>query len=303
MLLLALGVVGCKPQAATHKDIGHSSDYGSTPSNSTTDGPTTDEPPDPTTPTQAEPVCLVTDSSVLCPYQTLTLRISGQDREVHYQTPNTPAPKDGFPVAIVFQGSFFTAEYNWDASDQDPFGAYHQAVTTAALLDAGFAVLTPETKLNGSTFWDTNVPPYNFFWESSDDHELMLGIFEAAVDGIFGPVQTDQWFATGMSSGGYMTSRLALAYPGRFRALVVVAASYATCSGVVCLVGDIPDDHPPTLFIHGDDDLVVPKWTMDLYYEALLDQGIEADTLIGPGVGHAWFEGSGDAIADWFLDR
>ncbi|MCP4500742.1 MAG: hypothetical protein GY822_12345 [Deltaproteobacteria bacterium] len=94
-------------------------------------------------------------------------------------------------------------------------------------------------------------------------HQLMLALFENVSLQKFGPLDDQRLFAIGISSGGYMTSRMAVSYPGRFVALAIVAGGHATCSGPICNLPDaLPRDHPPTVFLHGKQDVVVPAESM-----------------------------------------
>lgn len=129
----------------------------------------------------------------------------------------------------------------------------------------------------------------------------MLEIFERIEDGDFGPLDSTSLFATGISSGGYMTSRMAVSYPGRFRALAIHSASYATCSGPLCSVPeDLPADHPPALFLHGELDPTVPVATMRAYADALSAQGTPVETVIDPAGGHEWIAEAPIEIPAWF---
>jgi dienelactone hydrolase len=247
--------------------------------------------------------CEVTELTLTCDHHTATLftGFSGLlPREVHWQVPMGEPPPDGWPAVILFQGSLFTAELFWVVLDTDVFGYWNQGLLTKNLLDSGYAVLTPEAHAGGSTFWDTNVPPMSLFWETSEDHQFMLDIFDAIDDGTFGDLDPGL-YAAGISSGGYMTSRMDLEYRSRFRALAIESASYATCSGPICF---IPDDlspaHRPTLFLHGSEDNIVPLWTMDAYNDALVDIGVETERIVQQGAGHAWIDAAPTAIVDWF---
>ena len=172
------------------------------------------------------------------------------------------------------------------------------------LLDHGYAVLTPEAHLGGETFWDTNVPLYANDWESAPDHDFMLAIFAAIDDGTFGELDSSRMFATGLSSGGYMTSRMAVSYPGRFKSLAIMAGSYATCAGMLCSVPDIlPADHPPTLFLHGRNDLAVPLYTMEHYEEKLRLMGIGTRKVINDACGHEWIPEAPLEVLSWFEQR
>jgi pimeloyl-ACP methyl ester carboxylesterase len=245
-----------------------------------------------------------TDGTALrqCDYDTHTLQAGAFRRDVHVALPLGTPPAEGWPVAVLFQGSFFSAELFWEARPADPFGAWYQTGTVGMLLGSGFAVVTPEALADGGTFWNTNVPPFNLAWETAPDHDLMLALFDAFADGTFGPLDDQRLYAGGISSGGYMSSRMALSYPGRFRALAIHSASWATCSGPLCLVPrSLPSDHPPTLFLHGDRDAVVPVSTMVDYADALVDDGVEVRVVRDADAGHEWIEAAPGEVAAWFV--
>lgn len=241
-----------------------------------------------------------TDALVLtCPHNSTTLSAAGENRVVHWQVPRGTPPASGWPVVIMFQGTLATAALTWTASPAEPFGAYYQTQVVQRLLDNGFAVLTPETHLAGLTFWDTNNPLVPDYYQSND-HALMLTIFDRLADGTFGAVNPTRLFATGISSGGYMTSRMAVSYPGRFKALAIQSASYATCAGPLCSIGPIPADHPPTLFLHGNLDPVVPVGTMWAYAGALNAAGRPNRVVVDPLSLHRWIPQAPGEVVNWF---
>ncbi len=240
---------------------------------------------------------------VQCSYKTEVLSIGfplDSQRSVHWQLPLGEAPTGGWPWVLIFQGSFFSADQAWTATPLSAFGALYLVETIEALLGAGYAVLTPEAAASGTTFWNTNVMPWRAAWSSSPDAALMKVLFAAVQAGKFGPLDPKRRFAAGASSGGYMTSRMAIAYPGTFRALAIIAAAYATCAGSLCLVPSLPADHPPTLFMHGQLDLVVPQWTAELYKGALDKQGTPTSLISDPLGGHSWPATGAKAILEFF---
>jgi poly(3-hydroxybutyrate) depolymerase len=248
--------------------------------------------------------CRIAADAASCDELHLTLDVAGTPRVVHYQLPLGAPPASGWAVALMFQGSFFSAAHTFAATTADPFGAYYQTLTLAALLDGGFAVLAPEATDGGTTFWDTNVPPWNVAWSGSPDDLLMNQLFAAVARGDFGPLDDARWYATGLSSGGYMTSRMAVSYPGRFRALAIQSASYATCGPTACVVpSPLPSDHPPTLFLHGQNDTVVPLATMLAYHDELARDGLTTDAIIDPTAGHQWIAAAPAAVLAWFQAR
>ncbi len=249
------------------------------------------------------PYCAITETWIECPHQDLGIPLFGEasDRRVFYAEPLGEPPADGWPYVLLFQGSYFPAENFWSAEPGVPWGGWYQALAVAALLDAGFAVITPETRYSGSTFWDTNVSPWNVAWTTSGDHSLMLEIFDRIEAGEFGALDTDQAFAAGLSSGGYMTSRMAVSYPGRFQALAIHSASYATCIGSLCALPALPEDHPPTLFLHGELDDIVPVWTMTAYADVLSEQGTAVEVSVDAESGHEWIAEDPQRLRDWFI--
>jgi poly(3-hydroxybutyrate) depolymerase len=185
----------------------------------------------------------------------------------------------------------------WAGDSSLPFGGFHQIRMQAALLDHGFAVIAPAA--DGAA-WATNFPNY----EGSTDHVFIPALLDALEAGEFGTLDMQRLYATGISSGGYMSSRMAVTYPGRFAALAIQSGSYATCSNVLCAIpADLPDDHPPTLFLHGQNDVAVPIATMRAYDAALKAQGTETKVVIDPAVVHAWLKVAPEEITQWFMDH
>jgi pimeloyl-ACP methyl ester carboxylesterase len=244
----------------------------------------------------SESRCQRDEARVSCSQQTLTI----VERQVFFQLPLGLAPEGGWPTVLWFQGSFFPASHTFSAVRSDPFGAYDQAATVKALLDGGWAVIAPEAAQGGTTFWDTNIPPWSAAWSGSPDDLLMQALFAAIERGAFGPLAIDRLYAAGLSSGGYMTSRMAVSYPGRFRALVIESASYATCGGAACVVPmPLSAAHPPTLFLHGQKDEIVPIATMQRYHDELVREGHATDEVIDADAGHQWIAAAPVAVPAW----
>lgn len=236
-----------------------------------------------------------------CAHETLVLPAGEGEREVHFQVPAGAVPAAGFPAVWLFQGALFSGEGMWQARQGSAAGAYHQTRTVEILLDHGFAVITPETPGNGLTAWNTNVPPHAGSWEDSPDAELVDGLFAAVEAGDFGPLDPEQLYAGGISSGGYMTSRLAEQHPERFRALAIHSASWATCVGAACVLPEaLPEAHPPTLFVHGGLDAIVPAATSRRYHRELEAMGIDTERRVQTWRGHRWLDIAPEAFLDWF---
>jgi poly(3-hydroxybutyrate) depolymerase len=179
------------------------------------------------------------------------------------------------------------------------FGGYYQVVLIARLLGAGFTVIQPEAQ--GGVAWNTNSSA-NF--DASADATFIPQLLDRVGDGTFGPIDTTRLYATGISSGGYMTSRMAVSYPGRFRALAIQSGSYATCLGPLCNIPPtLPVDHPPTQLLHGDADTIVPISTARAYYDALVAAGIEATFVNDPAAGHQWLSSAPEDVTNWFASH
>ncbi len=248
--------------------------------------------------------CTETTAQVKCDERELVLDMgqNGGKRTIHYNVPLGSAPAAGWPVVIMFQGAYYSAAHTFTGNQGDPWGGYYQTLVVKRLLDGGYAVLAPEANQNGAGYWDTNIAPYTSDWQSAPDNAYMLAIFQAITGGKFGPLDDKEMYAAGLSSGGYMTSRMAVSYAGRFRALAIESASYATCLASQCSVPDpLPSDHPPTLFLHGGADQIVPISTMKLYKAQLDKQGIETKAVIDDNADHGWIAAAPDEVPAWFV--
>lgn len=231
----------------------------------------------------------------------LTVGASNDLRKVYYARPTTPEPSAGYPAVFLYQGSFFGPSTTWnvDVPQTQAFGGYYQVKVVAELLAAGFVVVQPEAQ--DERFWTTNVAVD--FASSADGVFIPLLLTELS-KGTFGHVDTARLYATGMSSGGYMTSRMAVSFAGRFRALAIHSAAYATCAGPSCAIpAKLPVDHPPTLFLHGGADTIVPIYTAEAYETKLKNAGFETAFERAPAAGHEWIPVAPAAITKWFMEH
>ncbi|WP_116368789.1 plasmid partitioning protein [Parahaliea mediterranea] len=237
-------------------------------------------------------------ASISCSYRSLSLPSGPHtSREIHYELPLGTPPPGGWPVALLYQGSIFPVAFTRDGNA--PFGGLYEAKTIKTLLDAGYAVLAPRAPLELA--WLTNSAGPATVYNITTDYTFLSNVFAHIASGGFGPLNPNRKYATGISSGGYNTSRMAVSFPGEFRALVVHSGSYATCLGPACVVPlSLPTDHPPTYFIHGFADLIVPWWSMDNYYDRLLWHGIETGRHTDLTAGHEWLPQSAQLVLNWF---
>lgn len=237
--------------------------------------------------TDTSGLCTGGDTWMDCEHHTFVV----EDRDVHWQAPEGDGP---FGIVFLFQGSFAGTDLFWSGNSGLVFGGWQQVRMVSQLLDAGFVVVTPAADL----FWNTNVPWWSEVWDTSPDAALMEALFAEVDGGTFGDVDPTDWHAAGISSGGYMSSRMAIEFPDRFVSIAIESGSYATCLGMFCSIPALPDDHPPTLFLHGELDNIVPVGTMRDYDEAL---DIETRVVTDPWGGHGWIPGAAEEVVAWFV--
>lgn len=239
-----------------------------------------------------------TPAKISCSYQSLTLASSNiTSRETIYQLPLGTPPAEGWPVALIYQGTAFPVEFTRNSNA--PFGGFYETKTIKTLLDNGYAVLAPRAPIDLA--WLTNSAGPLTVYEITTDYVFLNNVLDAIKQGDFGPLNAQRQYATGISSGGYNTSRMAVSFEGEFKALAIQSGSYATCLGPVCVMPlQIPEDHPPTLFLQGFLDLIVPWWSMDLYYDRLMYEGVTTEVHTNLLAGHEWFPESAGLILDWF---
>ncbi|WP_374027704.1 dipeptidyl aminopeptidase [Bdellovibrio bacteriovorus] len=233
-----------------------------------------------------------------CPY--LEKLVSGPHltRHVKYSLPKGKTPKAGWPTVILYQGSLFPVEFS--RSSLMIAGGYNEIRLIQTLLDSGFAVIAPPA-IEGVA-WMTNIVGIDY--DTSEDRYFVEELLVAMGNGEFGKLNMDRLYATGISSGGYHSSRMAVAFPGVFKALAVHSASYADCGGPMCFVpAQVPENHPPTIFLHGRLDPVVPVRTMYPYHETLKNQGVETEMFVSPWARHEWLEEAPELITNWFINH
>jgi poly(3-hydroxybutyrate) depolymerase len=254
------------------------------------------------------PVCTTGYSSIDCHPSSTSFTIDGTARDVLWKVPAGTPPAGGWPVVLAFHGTndpagkFFAWSY-WSTID-NLYGGYYETKTVQGLLDAGFAVLAPKARVRaGSIYWDTNIPPYATDWDSSPDGAFVERLFDEIEAGTFGPLNVDRKYAMGLSSGGYMASRLAVSYPGEIQGIALQSASYATCiSSLPCDVSDedLPEEHAATLLMAGYWDAIVPLYTINDYFYALEDNGTPAELHVVGYASHQWTSSSPGWVLGWF---
>ncbi|HUQ40294.1 MAG TPA: hypothetical protein VM030_09075 [Acidimicrobiales bacterium] len=209
-------------------------------------------------------------------------------RTVRWQVPDGTPPAGGWPVAFYFAGtqptdtsSAFSRNYG------EAYGVEYEPQILHELLDdpsgtgKRYAVLVADPPATGGWVqaWHTNtVFPYS----ASCDNQFFPDFFGEIKSGSYGPASQynmNRRYAYGISSGGFNSSRMAVTFnsgtgnANTWKALGIVAASYATCAYTCSSVPTLPTNHPPTKFWHGTNDGTVLISGMRNYYDKLVQGG------------------------------
>ncbi|OGB21447.1 MAG: hypothetical protein A3I66_18130 [Burkholderiales bacterium RIFCSPLOWO2_02_FULL_57_36] len=216
-------------------------------------------------------------------------------RQVRWQVPEGAPPAGGWPVAFFYHPTVPVGTNPFVVQATAGSGGiyipkmFHELLDDPTGTGKKYAIVAPVSAAHfGTNYWDTNVA---FTYSGSEDYKFFPDLFGEIISGNFGPASQynmNRRYAFGMSSGGFNTSRMAVTFNsgGEWKALGIIAASYATCSAS-CSVPTLPANHPPTKFWHGTGDFTVPISTMRTYYNKLVAQGIPAEKLEHSG-GHVF---------------
>ena len=177
---------------------------------------------------------------------TTTIEIGTPDGLTRSATQHVPTgydPDAATPLVLSFHGFGFSGP------------AHHVSTGLTAVADREtFIVVTPQGSVAPvfqQTFWNTESPqpPAGLEGELVDD----VGFTELLIDDLSSRlcIDVDRVHATGLSNGGFFSSRLACDLSSRI-------ASVATVAGVFDPPGCAQDRAVPILTIHGTGDPVVP---------------------------------------------
>ncbi len=239
-------------------------------------------------------------------------------RAVRWQVPEGTPPPGGWPVAFYYAGTQPTdLKHAFDRDLGEPFGMGYEPQIIHELLDDPYMtgkkyavfVADPPSSAGWVQAWHTNlVVPYS----ASCDAQFFPDFFGEIKSGSYGAASQynmNRRYAYGASSGGFNSSRMAVTYnngggtgnANTWKALGIVAASYATCSYSCGSIPTLPANHPPTKFWHGQNDPLVPLTTMLAYYNKLAVGGFTTQKIEHPG-GHAFTADAigASGIKSWF---
>jgi len=233
-----------------------------------------------------------------------------------------PSSGSNFPVIIVLHGGGQSADAWFSSNEQSQF-------VTDALAD-GYAIIAPNSgsPIYSSCTIQTKQWYYEKDWATLDDYDFFNEIFSWINSNQ--DLNSNRVYATGISSGGFMSSRLARSF-GTSKLKAIAVHSSGDADSIthgdqsdlkLCTFGTggtIPDacgptfnnidspintNHPPTLIIHGTYDGMVPVASGEHYYDELNSAGIQVTKFIKTTGGitacHSWFSESSQKILDWF---
>ncbi len=211
------------------------------------------------------------------------------------------------PVVIYFHGTNVPVVPNRPPGSQ--YGLENESIFIAQLTEAGFLVIAPTANqivpylvFPSVMAWEANVVPYSQNFERTRDFALSKRLLASLENIADRPIDRNNIFLAGFSSGGYMASRLALEaeFANKIRGLIIHSASYGTCIASQCSIpGDLPDWHPPTLLVSNKDDSIVPHSTVEMYLSRLKKNEIPTDTIFSNEGDHAWNENHPPQILSW----
>ena len=168
------------------------------------------------------------------PDETITT-LDGLEREYRLTVPTSYEGGTATPLIFNFHG--FTS----DALSQD---VYSQLPQTAE--EEGFILVTPQGTLNtdGLPFWNSSASPPPTVDDVAFVEQLLTSLqSQLCID----PARV---FSTGLSNGGFMSSRLACSLSDRIAAIAPVAGT--------ALYGSCDTRAVPVIAFHGTADTIVP---------------------------------------------
>lgn len=165
----------------------------------------------------------------------------------------------------------------------------------------GFFVVAPDSSspyCQRAKQWD--------YTPSSTDFPL----FEEMMKWLKYNIGTQEIFVVGISSGGFMTERLANKYSAHIDGVVIHSAgSYDNAvlntSGVcgvsfnTTAIPQVSSDHPRTYMLHGEKDNIVKFEIGEILANQLKSRGIEVEFYKNPLGKHQWFKEKNQPILDW----
>jgi len=224
------------------------------------------------------------------------------NRFIVYKKPDISPQENGFPVIFLFHGavqhafSWFFGLNKWNRA---------QVSFTKCVLDNGFFVVGFESLKPikpGPRAWDA--------FEKNDSLNSDILFVKQVINWLNNsslPVDVNNIFCAGFSSGAFFCSRLAQSYDYGFKGIILNSGCNADCISISNMgpvfnssTGfNISSFHPSTLIIHGKQDRLVPYECSNSYYLDLKSSGIDVTLFSDDFGGHNWLEEYNSLIIDW----
>ena len=221
------------------------------------------------------------------------------ERSVCYMLPDAGGPH---PVIVALCGRTQSGMAYCTGSILGRLSGQHAFARRA--LELGYAVVAPNPttpRCEGVYQWDyTETDP------NRSDNLFLKRVIDWIKSGKDFPVRKDRIYVVGISSGGFMASRLAQLFADDIAKVVIRSAGNAndmSIEGRRCIpVWGGPHEvkrHPPTMLIHGVRDRLVPVRMSDQYEASLKRAGVEVVYIRAAGKGHRWFTDYDDRIFEF----
>lgn len=239
-----------------------------------------------------------------------TITVSDNKRDLLIFQPTRPSSSPA-PVMIYFHGTNSPVELSRPLTAD--YGLAYENTYIQSLTDAGYIVIAPTANRIVPFYigfpvvaWEANISPYSSHFERGRDYQLTQHLLKNLEDFSDFPIDRNNIFLSGFSSGGYMSSRLAqdARIASQIRGIVVHSASYGECLASQCYVpANLPAYHPPTLLVANKDDSIVPFYTVEMYQSRLRDNKIPQQSVFSNEGDHAWKQNHGEQVLQWLNNR
>ena len=217
--------------------------------------------------------------------------------------PNTLPPEQGYPVLFLFHGasqhgfSWIIGLNTWSKN---------QMSFTKKALEQGYFTICLESNRPvrpGPRAWDV----FDEKITENDDIQYIKQIISWLETTNF-PVNRNNLFCAGFSSGAFMCSRIGLSTSDIFTAIALNSGCNANSITLtnrgpqfdLTTSFNISSNHPPTFLLHGEQDQLVPVNCSKRYHLDLKKAGIDTDLIIDPDKGHIWLSQQNDELLNWF---
>ena len=225
-----------------------------------------------------------------------------KNRFIIYKQPNISIPNDGFPIVFLFHGavqhgfSWFLGLNAWNRA---------QVSFTKSALENGFFVVSFESLKPikpGPRAWDC--------FEKNDTLNSDILYVKEVINWLNNsclPVNVNNIFCAGLSSGAFFCSRLAQSYNYSFKGVILNSGCNADSIIISnngpdfnCSTGfNISYFHPPTLIVHGRKDRLISYKCAESYYLDLKYNKVDVTKFVDEEAGHIWLNDYNCLIVDW----